>query len=219
MAVNQRPVSRQIYQVRRDQREHHWLGLIHSLQVAPEDKIKQQRKRGPVQSVQIRNRLIQDTALNVERTHNRPKQHDQPHQNWRYSQAQIHTVHQHAMALFQITRAVSVRNKRVQTQHQAGAENRDSDVENASQADRADRRRAVCLAPHHHRVHDAHGHPTQFGADQWHGQAQHRPRFFRNIVDEQALQHNFASRDHSAGSAPHKTRRTKSIFGSLSVLR
>ena len=47
MPINQRPVPHQINQVRGNQRKHHRLRHIHALQIAPENKIKQQRQSPP----------------------------------------------------------------------------------------------------------------------------------------------------------------------------
>ena len=86
------------------------------------------------------------------------------------------------VAVFHISSAVGVRDQRVEPQHQSRAENRHSIKKNAAQAHRSNGLGAVSLPADHHRVHNRHRHPAQLRKNERDGEAQHRARFFGDVV-------------------------------------
>ena len=83
------------------------------------------------------------------------------------------------MSIFEIARAVGVRDERVETEHQAGAEDGDDVIEDTAQTDGADGDCAIRLAADHHRVDDSHRHPAEFGQNDGRGQADHGTELLR----------------------------------------
>jgi hypothetical protein len=88
------------------------------------------------------------------------------------------------MAILYVARSVRMRNERVESQHQTRAEDCDSDVENAREADCPDGPRAVRQAADHHGVYNAHSHPAELRHHERRRQLQHGPNFVGNVVRE-----------------------------------
>src|ERR1700682_208372 len=86
-------------------------------------------------------------------------------------------MHKRTMAILALSGAEGLRNKSIQTDEKSPAEESQNVNKNATEADRGNGRRAVGQAADHHRVHNGHTHPAEFGKNERDGQSQSRAEF------------------------------------------
>src|SRR5579884_2471356 len=91
------------------------------------------------------------------------------------------------MTILAPARAKGVGNQRVQSDEKASTEKGQHVEEIGADADGADGGGAVRQAADHHGVHDAHGHPADFGENQREGEAERGAKFGAEIVGDASL--------------------------------
>src|SRR5437879_13752761 len=87
------------------------------------------------------------------------------------------------MAILALPGSEGLRNKSVQSDEKSTAEKGQNVNQNATEADCGNGRRAVGQTPHHHRIHNGHTHPAEFGENEGNGQPQSRQAFGTERVE------------------------------------
>ena len=175
VSIYQDPVCGHVYQVRRDEREHYGLHQIHSLEIAAEGEIEQQGKGAPADGVQKRHSLPQNGGVDAERAQNRNARPRHDHERGTHDRNEVYGVQQRYVAALDVTGAECLRDNGIKAKHHPAAYDHDGVEPDAAQANGAHGLRAD--AADHHRIHEAHAHPAEFGQHDWASQPQHGPQF------------------------------------------
>ncbi len=85
------------------------------------------------------------------------------------------------MTVFELSRAESLGNQRVQPEHDAAANQGGCGEERGAETHGADGDSALRQTPHHDRIYESHGEPADFGQRQRRGHTQHGPEFLADI--------------------------------------
>ena len=139
MTQNQQPISGQIHQVRREQRDHHRPRHVQRLQITPQREVDQQRRRAPDQGVKIRPRRAQHLTVDSQVRQDCFQRPDRAHHHGNHQHGHPHAGYQGAVAIFAISRAECLRDQCVEPQQQAARADRDPVEHHGAQAHRADR--------------------------------------------------------------------------------
>jgi hypothetical protein len=181
VTIDKHPVHHQVRDVGGDERDHHRPHDAHSLQIAPERRIQQERHDAPREHFEVRLRQAEHPGIESppakvprESDHDRGRRH-------RHNQAHDDAVQQPAMAVLETTGAERLRHQRIEAEQQAHRKDDDAHEQRAADTDGADGFRAQ--PSDHERVHHAHGHPSELRHHDWHGQGEHRPEFLSEVAE------------------------------------
>ena len=161
-------------------RAHH----VHTLEGAADGEVEKEGKKPGGESAHIgsgenRNVVGDAEAFEVERD-----EPDRKGQERSDREAEVNAVEERAVAVFAASGSEGLRDESVEADQEAFTKKGEDQEEAGADTDGSDGLGAVGEPADHHSVNDDHAHPTDFGEDEWEGEAERGAEFGTKGVKE-----------------------------------
>jgi hypothetical protein len=159
-------IAKDVDEVGGDESEGDGADHVHALKSAANGEVEKERKKSGGESAHVgsgedSNVVTDAKAFEVER-----KEPDRRGEERSDGETEIDAVEKRAVAVFAVAGTEGLGHERIQADHEAFAKKGEDDVQTGADADGADGLGAVGETADHHRVHDDHAHPADFGENE-----------------------------------------------------
>src|SRR5262249_19214565 len=160
MPINEHPIAKRIYEVRRNEREHDWIDYIGSLQIPAQGEVGEQRQCAPIERREKGPHRLNQFRADSEALHQGWPEEDGTHQDGGEKKGYQQPIEERAARIDEILSTVSVRYERVQAKEKPSTKKSNAVIKGLAQTRSADSNCAIWQPPHHDRVDNPHAHPA-----------------------------------------------------------
>ena len=139
---------------------------VHGLQAPANSEVQQEREKTEGQRLHVRDGEGRDLRVDVQTAKKGVEKPHGRHQERRHDNAEINAVDEGAVTVFALASAEGLRDKGIEANEKAAAEEGQDIEKVGTDADRTDGAGAVRKVADHDRVHNTHAHPADFGENQ-----------------------------------------------------
>jgi hypothetical protein len=188
LAIDEDPVAKPVEEIGNDKGDENDVDLAYALKVSACSGVQKQRQRPECKDAEIaagrRRDLLRDADVGKAEAGGNAQQHKRRGDD----EGEVNALGEPVMAGIMVAAAIGLRDKRVETEEQANAEEAGSVVDSVAERDRADGGGAETTD--HNDVHDRLQHPADFAEDNGNGKHDHRAQFPSPIGLDGGIKHN-----------------------------
>ena len=172
VAIDEEPVTEDVAEIRGNQGCGDGSDVVEGLQVAAESEVEEEGGGSPVECAQERDGSSENLVVDGQAEHEDRREGDQSHEKGGEEGGEDETVQEPAVGFIVATCSVGLGEVGVEAEKDAGDAEAEGVVEDLSESGGGYVWRRVGHVSDHHGVHDAHGHPAEFGEDEREGKGE-----------------------------------------------
>ena len=180
MAVDEEPVADHVDQVRGDQGDGDGTDVVEGLEIAPEGEIEEERGGAVVESAEEGDRAVENSGVDGKAEHEKRGAEDDENQGEGEARGKEEAVEEPSVGFVEATGPMRLGEVGVEAEEDTGDTEGDGVVEDLAEGCGGDGECGIGHVSDHDGVHDAHGHPAEFGEDERKGEGEHGPDLLAN---------------------------------------
>ena len=177
-------VAEDVDEVRGDEGKGDGADHVHALESAADGEVEKEGEKSGGESAHVGSGQDRDVVGDAEAFEVKREEPDRGCEERSDKEAEVDTIEERAVAVFTAAGTEGLRDKGVEADHEALAEEGEDEEEAGADADGSDGLGAVGEAPDHHSVNDDHAHPADFGENEGEGETQGGAEFGAEDVKE-----------------------------------